>query len=74
MLLVVLVKNTSKKVFYWIHLYDIFVGMDVSMKELAERNKDFKKEYLATRESILIISMTIIAFSAILITLLIMVL
>ena len=39
MLLVVLVKNTSKKVFYWIHLYDIFVGMDVSMKELAEQKQ-----------------------------------
>ena len=46
----------------------------MSMKELAEKDKDFKKEYLAAKESILTISMTIIAFSAILITLLIMLL
>jgi len=53
-------------------LNDIFVDMDLSMKELAEKDQDFKKEYLAAKESILIISMSIIAFSAILITLIIM--
>lgn len=44
------------------------------MKELAEKDKDFKEEYLAAKESILIISMTILAFSAILITLIIILL
>ena len=44
------------------------------MKELAEKNKEFKKEYLAAKESILTLSLSIIAFSAILITLLIMLL
>lgn len=53
---------------------DIFVDIDVSMKELAEKDQDFKKEYIAAKESILIISMSIIAFSSVLITLLIMLL
>ena len=46
----------------------------MAMKELAEKNKEFKKEYLAAKESILTLSLSIIAFSAILITLLIMLL
>lgn len=48
--------------------------MNITMKELAEKDKDFKKEYLAAKESILTISMTIIAFSVIVITLLILLL
>lgn len=46
--------------------------MDMSLKELLEKDKDFKKEYLAIRESILTLSLAILAFSAIIITLIIM--
>lgn len=41
------------------------------MKKLIEQDKNFREEYLATKESILIISLTIIAFSSLLITLII---
>lgn len=37
------------------------------IKELAKEDEDFKKEYLATKESILTISLTIIAVAAVLI-------
>lgn len=42
------------------------------MKELIKQDENFKKEYLAVKESILTISLTILAVSAIMITLLIM--
>jgi hypothetical protein len=38
------------------------------MKELVEQDEDFKELYLATKESILKISLSIIAVSALLIT------
>lgn len=44
----------------------------MSMKELAKNDKNFREEYLATKESILTISLTVMAFSAVLITLLVM--
>ena len=54
-----------------IKLNNIFVNNEMVMKELINQDENFKEEYLATKESILIISMTILAFSAVLIALLI---
>ena len=42
------------------------------MKQLVKEDQGFKEEYLANKESILVLSMTIIAVSAIVITLIIM--
>jgi hypothetical protein len=39
----------------------------MSIKELAKEDEDFKQEYLATKESILTISLIIIAVAALLI-------
>ncbi|WP_324719914.1 hypothetical protein [Salinimicrobium sp. HB62] len=41
------------------------------MKELAKEDKDFRKEYLAAKESILTLSLVIIAASILLIILII---
>jgi len=44
----------------------------MSIKELAKENEDFREEYLATKESILTMSLIIIAISALLIIFIIM--
>ncbi|MHA6279368.1 hypothetical protein ACXYMT_04230 [Salinimicrobium sp. CAU 1759] len=43
--------------------------MNMSNKELAKEDEDFKREYLATKESILTMSLTIVAIATLLITL-----
>ncbi|GAA4308332.1 hypothetical protein GCM10023115_37140 [Pontixanthobacter gangjinensis] len=58
-------------VFHSIAADNIFVSMDTSLKELVKKDKDFEKEYLAAKESILFIGLCLLALSAILIVLII---
>ncbi len=55
-------------VYFFCSLPAIFGCMNLIMKDLAKKDKEFREDYTATKASIVLIGMVIIAIASVLIT------